>query len=140
MAAITPHRRREHITRPVDRQHITRHLEREQGSGTILVIALVLIVLVLTGVVVLLVQATVGSAKAATAADLAALAGADAARDLIVGEPCAVATEVATRNHAVLVNCSVSGAEADIVDVQTRVDLPAPLGPASARARAGPPP
>lgn len=76
-----------------------------------------------------------GQARAATAADLAALAGADA---VAVGDPapCAVAEAVAARNSAELISCTRQG---DDVLVETGVDA-APLPPATARARAGPAP
>jgi secretion/DNA translocation related TadE-like protein len=74
-------------------------------------------------------------AEAETAADLASLAGADA---LAVAhpQPCAVASEVAARNGAVLTGC-----EQRERDVLVRVEVAAdPLPAAVARSRAGPGP
>jgi hypothetical protein len=94
--------------------------------------------------------------RAATAADMAALAGASAiARDRgsdpgggHVGHPaggavgCAAATAIAIANDAVVTNCQVT---AHVVDVTARVRIPAlgllgglGLNSVSARARAGP--
>ncbi|MFI5085666.1 MAG: Rv3654c family TadE-like protein [Actinomycetales bacterium] len=114
--------------------------DREDGAGTVLIVGLVVVLTCMIVAVVLLLQAVNGAARAATAADLAALAGADAARDLIPGDPCTVAADVAGAHGAELVRCLVSGQDLDVVDVQTRLPLPAPLGAASGRARAGPPP
>lgn len=73
--------------------------------------------------------------EAATAADLAALAGADALASAH-GDPCAVAAETASRNDAVL-----SGCELRDWDVLVTVQVEAgPLPPVSARSRAGPSP
>lgn len=73
--------------------------------------------------------------RAATAADLAALAGADALA-AAHGPPCEVAAEAADRNGAVLTACEQR--DWDVL-VTVQVDS-APLPPASARARAGPGP
>lgn len=72
-------------------------------------------------------------ARAATAADLAALAAADT---LAVGDasPCTVAAEAAGRNGAGLAGCDIHGQE---VLVRVQVDA-APLPVAGATARAGP--
>ena len=73
--------------------------------------------------------------RAATAADLAALAAADS---LAIGgsAPCQVASEVAARNDAALTSCQVQGQ-----DVLVRVEVTASALPVvGARARAGPSP
>lgn len=74
-------------------------------------------------------------AQAASAADLAALAAADA---LAAGTaaPCPVAIEAASRNGARLTSCDVQG---DDVLVQVQVDA-TPLPAVGASARAGPAP
>ena len=75
------------------------------------------------------------TSQAATAADLAALAGADALAAAST-QPCTVAAEVASRNGARLTSC-----ERRDWDVLVRVEVDAsPLPPAGARARAGPGP
>lgn len=118
----------------------------EQGSGTVMVAGLVAVVAF--GLLSILVLASVATSagRAASAADLAALAGADAARGLAVGEPCKLAAEVARRNGAALTDCRRSGTGGMIVDVWTSVQLEPgtawlePLGAAATgRSRAGPP-
>ncbi|MCZ2401796.1 flp pilus-assembly TadE/G-like family protein [Paenarthrobacter sp. Z7-10] len=113
---------------------------RERGSGTVLAVGVICVLLSMLAALLLITQAAVAASRAATAADLAALAGADAARDLISGEPCTVAASVVAQHRAALVSCIVGGHERDIVDISTRVDLPPPWGAAKGHARAGPPP
>ncbi len=74
-------------------------------------------------------------ARAATAADLAALAGADA---LAAAHPmpCVISQEAAARNSAQLTSCQVHGRDV-VVAVAVEVDA---LPPQTARARAGPGP
>lgn len=78
---------------------------------------------------------TLAHSRAATAADLAALAGADSMA-AGGGEPCAIAAEAASRNGAQLLQCELR--EWDLL-VQVQVEA-SPLPPATARARAGPGP
>lgn len=111
---------------------------RERGSGTVLALALGLVVIAAMILTVLLAQAAVAASRAAAAADLAALAAADAARGLRPGEPCRVAESVARRNQASIVSCA-EGPD-HTVQLRTRLDAVTPLGPASGLARAGPPP
>lgn len=116
----------------------------QRGAGTALVAGLVA-VLLLGIVAVLAMGAAAGAgARAGTAADLAALSGADAARGLIPGEPCAVAAATASRNGARLSGCFRSGTAGHILEVSVRV----PWGGAfsglgelhgTSRAKAGPP-
>src|SRR5699024_12439842 len=75
------------------------------------------------------------ASRAAPAADLAALAGADAL-PAAHGSACEVAAEAADRNGAVLTACEQR--DWDVL-VTVKVES-APLPPASARARAGPGP
>jgi secretion/DNA translocation related TadE-like protein len=112
----------------------------DRGSATVWVVALSG-VLAAIGVAVLLVgAAVVGRHRAAGAADLAALAGAESA---VRGRPdaCAAAERVAGANGARLTGCTVDpGAVVDVaVEVHVRLG---PLGTrsATARARAGPVP
>jgi secretion/DNA translocation related TadE-like protein len=118
---------------------ITRH-EPQRGSGTVLASGLGLLVLIMLSGLVLLVQAAVCATKAASAADLAALAAADAAREISTGDPCSVAAMVAAQNQVQLQSCQRGGLNGTIVLVTTSVPLPAPLGAATGRSRAGPPP
>jgi len=87
----------------------------------------------------LLSAAVVGGARAGTAANLAALAGADALRGLSSGDACAVAAAVAARNHAEVALCTPEP-EDGIVTVTVQAAAPLLPWPASAEARAGPPP
>lgn len=73
--------------------------------------------------------------RAATAADLAALAGADAAA-VAHPSPCHVAAEAVDRNGAALLSCEERSGD---VLVEVRIE-PGPLPAVTARARAGPGP
>jgi len=77
----------------------------------------------------------IAQSRAATAADLASLAGADALA-AAHGRPCDVAGEVAERNGAELLSCEKRAWD---VLVTVRVDA-TPLPAATARSRAGPGP
>lgn len=110
----------------------------DRGAGTVLALALGAVVMVLLAGLLLLAQAGVMASRAATAADLAALAAADAQRGLASGEPCAVAGDVAGRHEARLASCKVLGG--DEVEVVTELAYPIAWGTATGRARAGPPP
>ncbi|WP_298744675.1 Rv3654c family TadE-like protein [uncultured Microbacterium sp.] len=68
-------------------------------------------------------------------ADAAALAAADTASGLLAGIPCERAAEIVTRSGASLSECDVDGPVATV-----HVEKGFGLLPASARARAGPPP
>lgn len=112
---------------------------RESGAGTALMAGIAMAALLLLSVVVLFAQASVSASRAATAADLSALAAADAARGLRDGNPCAVATEVAAHHGARLTACSIEGVSGHIVRVRTEVDSVPALPAAAGQARAGPP-
>lgn len=111
----------------------------DQGSGTVLVLGAGLVVLILSVAVLLMLQAGVAANRAATAADLSALAAADTLRGLRTGDPCTVAAEVATRNGAELASCTPESADQS-VQVATEVAVPLLPLPATGQARAGPPP
>lgn len=110
----------------------------ERGSGTLLAAGLALTVLTLMSGALLFAQAAVFAGRAASAADLAALAAADALRGLTEGDPCTVALEVASRHGATVVSC-VEGA-GQTVEVRTELVERSVAGPARGHARAGPPP
>lgn len=110
---------------------------REEGSGTVLVAGLALAMLLLMAMVLGLGQAAVAAAKAATAADLAALAAADAYRGIVPGDPCQLAADVSARQGATLLECTLAHDLSVKVEVAVKTVLP---WPASGRARAGPPP
>ena len=133
------------------------------GAGTVMSIGICLVLLGAAMLGLVMVQASVAAVRAATAADLAALAGADTLRGLgppvpQAGKPengpgggtpdmadgmgpgaaCAAAGETAARNGARLTSCTVDAARG-AVTVEAEVRGPVLPGPASARARAGPP-
>lgn len=112
----------------------------QHGSGTVLAAGLALVLVFLLAGIVALVQAQVAGSRAATAADLAALAGADAARGLAVGDPCGVAADVVVRHGAQLASCTVLGPLRNMVEVRTVITVPGLPWQAAGRARAGPPP
>ena len=108
----------------------------EQGSGTVLSLALIALALLLSGVIALVAAAYSGAAKAQSAADLAALAGAQALNDPLAAggaQPCQQA------GKASLKQCLIEGQ-----DLIVRVSRPLNLGPwhlvANAAAKAGPDP
>lgn len=111
-------------------------LERgdDQGSGTVLLLALVAIVLVVAALLGLLASAQLGRGRAQTAADLGALAGASRLLTGQPGDPCPAATEVVRRNGASLLSCTDEGAGV----VTVRVVVRGAAGSATASARAGP--
>jgi secretion/DNA translocation related TadE-like protein len=88
----------------------------DQGSASVL--ALAVLVLVCFGAVIgfAKAQAVIVSRQAAGAADLAALAAAQAE-----GQPCARAESVAGANGTTLVECRTDGGDAFV-----RVEMPAP--------------
>lgn len=137
MTAVSP------VRRPVPSRPT-----RDEGSGTVLVIALLAVALVLAAAVGTLGGAQVARGRAQAAADLAALAAADVvavppgvsatAAALRAADPCARAVVTAERNGARVTSC-VPG-PGGVVAVTVTVD--AGSGPlattAAARARAGP--
>ncbi|MFC7404430.1 Rv3654c family TadE-like protein [Georgenia alba] len=114
----------------------------QRGSGTVLGLALIALLLTATLVVVGLARAVHARGVAQTAADLGALAGATALHAGGAAEPCAVAREVVSTNDAELVTCRVAGED---VEVGASVAVVAEGWPvegrelhARAEARAGP--
>lgn len=120
----------------------------DEGSGTVLVIALLAVAVVLAAALGTLGRAQVVRGRAQAAADLAALAAAEAVavppgvhvspEALQAADPCGRARTTAERNGARLTSCS---AEPDGV-VSVTVSVDGGRGPlaltATARARAGP--
>src|SRR4051794_18015799 len=109
--------------------------DRDAGSATILVLGLAAVVWVAGLAVLLLAQVANARSRAATAADLAALAG---AAHVASGDPCRAAWTIATAQSAQLGSCRVDGWT---VQVTARMPLRGALRifpPAQARARAGP--
>ena len=115
----------------------------DTGSATVLTLALSFILLSAGFVGLALVQVNLVATHVQTAADLAALAGAQAIED-----PCRRAAEIAAANGVDITDCTLDGSD---VIVQVRVEPPPMLeriarltGQAAdmvtAVARAGPPP
>jgi secretion/DNA translocation related TadE-like protein len=84
------------------------HRRGDRGAGTMLTIALTPIVLIAIALLWVFVDLAMLRSKAAGAADLAALAGAN----YLLDDPdrsCAIAAEIAARNRATLESCALSG-------------------------------
>lgn len=117
--------------------------QRSEGNGTVMGLLLVSVAVLAAGCVLLFLAASHAALQAGTAADLAALAAADAARGLRQGNPCAVAEELSQANGASLEECEVEG-PGDTVRLQVSVEVRfafagMALYTAQASARAGPP-
>jgi secretion/DNA translocation related TadE-like protein len=109
----------------------------ESGIATLWGLAIIGILLLFAAVSAGVVSLVGARHQAETAADLAALAAAQAVADGD-GDACRVAGRVAVANRGRLVRCAVDG---DIVQVRVEVDSPRLLGQAwtlTGRARAGP--
>ena len=114
----------------------------DRGAGTVLVVALVAVAGVLAATLALVGQGLLAGARARSAADLAALAGATVIAvpaGLTVTDPragdlaCTAAADAAGRNGAAVTGCEVSGAV-----VTVTVGVRGPGGEILATARAGP--
>ena len=90
------------------------------------------------GAVALLGQALGASSRAASAADLAALAAADTERGLRPGDACSAASEVAALNDAAVTSCEIE-VPGSTVRVVVTVEGGPLWGSVPGRARAGPP-
>lgn len=131
----------------------------EAGGATVLVVGACAVVLALALILASVVSAVRCAAQARAAADLGALAAADALLDGVrlgavrsgsagpegatPADPCAVAGAVAVRNGARLESCVVDSGVNVTVAVSVRLRAVAhriPAGQATATARAGPAP
>ena len=111
----------------------------EEGSGTVLALTIIAALLVVTVVIAGLIGVVSANRRASAAADLSALAAADAYRGLTEGDPCAVAADLAERHGAHLESCTFPD-RPETVEVTVAVPVTGPmgmLGPARVRARAG---
>ena len=111
----------------------------EEGSGTVLALTIIAALLVVTVVVAGLIGVVSANRRASAAADLSALAAADAYRGLTEGDPCAVAADLAERHGAHLESCTFPN-RPETVEVMVAVPVAGPmgaLGTARVRARAG---
>lgn len=115
--------------------------DREDGSASVWLLALSMVVVALIAASTVVMAALTTRTRAASAADLAALAAAGHALDGPAAA-CVVARRIAEANGARLLHCQVRDAVADVVAVVT-LRWPGPgwqgLGwPAAVRSRAGP--
>lgn len=111
----------------------------EEGSGTVLALTIIAALLVVTAVIAGLIGVVSANRRASAAADLSALAAADAYRGLTEGDPCAIAADLAERHGAHLESCTFPD-RPETVEVTVAVPVAGPmgvLGPARVRARAG---
>lgn len=106
----------------------------EEGAGSVLVVGVIAAVMMLTLMFAPVIAAHVDSARAATAADAAALAAADTAVGIVPGVPCANAALTAAANGATLTTCRVEG-----LVVTVSVSRASGHVKATASATAGPP-
>lgn len=106
----------------------------DDGSGTVLLLGLVCVVLLVTMFVGLLASAQSARGRAQAAADLAALAGASRLLPFGSGDPCELAGQTAARNGGRLVGCDGQGGGV----LRVRVEVTARVGATVAEARAGP--
>ena len=109
-------------------------LRTEQGSGTVLAVAVIGALLALICTLLPLLAGFVASQSVGGAADAAALAAADVASGLIPGEPCVMAQRAAELSGAHLDSCVLDGVVATVRVSRTVAGMLA-----QARARAGPP-
>ena len=100
----------------------------DRGSGTVLALGLMAMLVILFGVLQIPIRDVVAKARAQVVADQAALAGADSLRGLATGIPCEVAALVVARSNYKKVTCRVV---ANSVYVSLRIS---PLIVAEARA------
>lgn len=128
----------------------TTNWSEDRGGATGLVIGLLSVGLVAALGVAMWAVSTSDQARAKTAADLAALAAADAHRGVIsAGNPCALAAEIAAKHDAELTQCTLlTGGEAAVqsatVHITTRANRSGwlkgwPLPAVKAESYAGPP-
>lgn len=119
----------------------SRPVSRDRGSGTVLVLALCALLVSGALAVGLLSAALTARHRASVAADLAALAAADALSGRQAGDPCELAERVAHRNGGTLTQCVSDQDGSVVVEVLVRPRQGEEvLGPARVRARAGPAP
>lgn len=107
----------------------------EQGSGSILAVAIVAGVLCLMAMLLPLQLALARGQAVSGAADAAALAAADVRSGAVAGVPCEAAASVARANGATLEVCELDGLVATVVVSGSFAGLPL-----RGAATAGPPP
>ena len=108
--------------------------ERDEGSGTILGVAIIAATMCTTGLVVSAFAVLALQQSVHGAADAAALAAADTASGAIAGFPCEAAAQAATINGTSVSSCAIDGLIAEI-----SVERAAGPFVLRSRSRAGPP-
>jgi secretion/DNA translocation related TadE-like protein len=106
----------------------------ERGSASVLSIAILGALVLLSSGVVTVTGAAVTKQRVSGAADAAALAAADAASGAHAGIPCREAERLAAANNAVIVDCSVEGAVVAVTATAHYLGFDVTI-----EARAGPP-
>lgn len=110
-------------------------LTNDDGASTAMMLTVFAALMLLLAAALTLIQVHVAASRAAVAADLAALSAADAARGLMVGEPCALAAQTVDTHGAVMIDCDIAAPGVAHIQVQLAV----PIGfTATAESRAGP--
>jgi len=118
---------------------------RDSGSATVIGCALICVCLVVGVVAVAFGELAAARARVSSAADMAALAGAE---HVVSGDPCAAADRVARRGDARLASCEANGEDVvvtvwgDVPDLVARIIAMSGADPPKilVRSRAGPPP
>lgn len=90
----------------------------ESGSGTIVALGLIAMCVCAFAILQIPANQIVEQARAQSAADQAAIAGADSLRGLATGIPCETALLTVIQNHATMSSCRVVG-NSVYVSVQT---------------------
>ncbi|WP_201518486.1 Rv3654c family TadE-like protein [Gulosibacter hominis] len=115
---------------------LRRWYRAERGSGTVLALAIIGVVMTITLSAVLVGQSLVSLARARVAADAAALAAADTVSGRVQGsDPCQRAAQVAQAHDVVLEDCEAAAARTRVV-----VRANDPLLEIRVESVAGPPP
>jgi len=109
-------------------------LRDERGAGTVLALALIMAVVTVGMSGAGLAAALTTRQRVIGAADLAALAAADAASGAIGGVPCEVATAVAAANRTHLTACEAESLVVSVTVIGSFAGIPV-----EASSRAGPP-
>lgn len=110
----------------------------ERGSGTVLVLGIIAVLLAMAVCAGGLIQAQAAAGKARSTADLAALGGATALSSVVApSEPCETAGRVARANGAEVTVCTVAGEDV-VVEVSVRTRVLGVVREAVSAARAGP--
>lgn len=110
----------------------------DEGSATVSAVALIAVVAMLMCMIAAATRIAIAKAQARTAADLAALAAAEAYWNGTHADPCPVGARTAQSNRASMASCEV--VDTDVV-IEAIVESQVPfVGAVQAQARAGPRP